>query len=72
MDISLEIHCDQCGSANYSLAAGADARLACNDCGADIGSLGELAADVETLARGQSAEALREGLEGFVRRDGAA
>jgi len=72
MDVSLEIHCDLCGSANYSLPVGTDARLTCNDCGTDLGSLDELRAEAETLARGQSAEALRRGLEAFVGRDDAA
>jgi hypothetical protein len=72
MDVSLEIHCDLCGSANYSLDDGAEARLICNDCGTDLGSIGELRAEAEALARAQSAEALRRGLEAFVGRDDAA
>lgn len=71
MDISLEIHCDLCGSANYSLGDGADARLTCNDCGTDLGSICDLRAEAENLARSQSAEALRRGLEAFVGRDDA-
>ena len=44
--MSVEINCENCGSANYSLPAGdIDAgTLLCNDCGAEQGSLGELKA----------------------------
>jgi hypothetical protein len=68
MDISLEIHCDLCGSANYSLPGGENeaAPLRCNDCGSDIGTLAELSAQAITLAKGQSAEALRRGLDNFI------
>jgi hypothetical protein len=68
MDISLEIHCDLCGSANYSLPADTDAaaELHCNDCGADIGTLAELQAEIAALATSQSAEALRRGLDTFI------
>ncbi len=72
MDISLEIHCDRCGSANYSIAEGDAARLSCNDCGNDLGTMAELRDAAETLARDQSAEALRRGLDAFVGRDGDA
>jgi hypothetical protein len=69
MDISLEIHCDLCGSANYSLPDGDDdeaAALRCNDCGSDIGTLAEFRVQAIALARGQSAEALRRGLDTFI------
>jgi uncharacterized Zn ribbon protein len=72
MDVSLEIHCDRCGSANYSITAGEGARLTCNDCGHDLGSIAELRDAAETLARDQSAEALRRGLDAFIRRGGDA
>lgn len=63
MDASVEMHCDACGSANYSLAGdGEAARLRCNDCGADQGSVGELKAALEEAALAQSAEALRKDL----------
>lgn len=64
MDVSVEIHCDACGSANYSLegGGGSDAAIRCNDCGADQGSVGELRAALEAAALAQSAEALRQGL----------
>ena len=41
MDVSVEIHCAACGSANYSLPEGAadDGAVACNDCGRRLGSV---------------------------------
>lgn len=65
MDISLEIHCETCGSANYSLPAGSggDAPILCMDCGADQGSVGALMAELSARALDQSAESLRLDLE---------
>jgi hypothetical protein len=65
MDISLEIHCETCGSANYSLPGGSgeDAPILCLDCGADQGSVGALKAELVARALGQSAESLRLDLE---------
>jgi hypothetical protein len=65
MDVTVEINCEACGSANYSLAAGTsdDAPILCNDCGAGQGSLGELKATMAERVLGQSAEALRSKLE---------
>jgi hypothetical protein len=66
MDVTVEINCEACGSANYSLAGGeADeaAAISCNDCGADQGSLGELKAAMAQRVIDQSAEALRSKLE---------
>ena len=64
MDVSVEVHCDACGSANYSLPDGAadDAAIRCNDCGADQGSVGALKAALIAQALDQSAESLRRGL----------
>ena len=64
MDISVELHCDRCGSANLSLPARDDeaAAIACNDCGEAHGSLAELKEELFACALQQSAEALREGL----------
>jgi hypothetical protein len=61
MDVSVEIHCELCGSANYSIGAGAgdDAPIQCNDCGADQGTLGELKDALAQQALDQSAESLR-------------
>jgi len=65
MDVSVEIHCEACGSANYSLPEGAaeDAPIRCNDCGADQGSVAELRAALVAEALAQSAESLRRGLD---------
>lgn len=67
MDVSVEIHCEACGSANYSLdgGEGPEAAIRCNDCGADQGSVGELKAELQQAALAQSAEALRRGLDGL-------
>jgi hypothetical protein len=64
MDVSVEIHCEACGSANYSLQDGGGdaARIRCNDCSADQGSVGELKAALLGQALGHSAEALRRDL----------
>lgn len=61
MDVSVEIHCSLCGSANYSLPdeQGEDAALQCNDCGRELGSVAELKAELLDQARARSAEALR-------------
>ena len=73
MDVSVEIHCEACGSANYSLPEGsADAApIRCNDCGADQGSVGELKAALIAAALAQSAEALRRDLGKLGRLDAA-
>ena len=65
MDVSVEINCEICGSANYSLPAGeADGgNVLCNDCGADQGSLGELKAALAERVIEHSAEALRRRLD---------
>ena len=65
MDISVELHCDKCGSANLSLPVGEDegASIACNDCGETHGTLTELREALFACARERSAEALRDGLE---------
>ena len=61
MDISLEIHCETCGSANYSLPEGGadEAPIVCLDCGTDQGKVGELKAALVARALDQSAESLR-------------
>lgn len=65
MDVSVEIHCESCGSANYSLPEGSaeDAPILCNDCGADQGSVAELRAALAAQALDRSAQALRRELE---------
>lgn len=64
MDVIVELHCDQCGSANLSLPPPdeGNAAIACNDCGADHGSLDALHRELIACARRRSAQALREGL----------
>lgn len=65
MDVSVDINCEACGSANYSLPRGEaeDGAVRCNDCGADQGSIGELKAALMDRVLGQSAEALRGKIE---------
>ena len=65
MDVTVELHCGQCGSANLSLPAREDeaARILCNDCGAEQGTLAELREELFACALAQSAEKLREGLD---------
>ena len=65
MDVSVEIHCESCGSANYSLPDGSadDAPIRCNDCGAPQGTIGELRAALLDQAIDHSAEALRRDLD---------
>ena len=65
MDVSVEIHCEACGSANYSLPEGSgdDAPIRCNDCGAQQGTIGELHAVLLRQAIDHSAEALRRDLD---------
>ena len=64
MDVSVEIHCGTCGSANFSLpeGSGAHAPILCNDCGGRMGSVGELNELLMAQALGHSAEALRRDL----------
>jgi hypothetical protein len=65
MDISLELHCEHCGSANYSLPdSEADGQIGCNDCGRDLGTVAELRADLIACVEAQSARALRGGASG--------
>jgi hypothetical protein len=65
MDVSVEIHCETCGSANYSLPGGHedDGPIRCNDCGAPQGTIGELRAGLLDQVFGHSAEALRRDLD---------
>jgi hypothetical protein len=65
MDVSVEIHCDACGSANYTLPEGerAEAPIRCNDCGADQGSVADLRAALIEQAFEHSAERMRRALD---------
>jgi uncharacterized Zn finger protein len=65
MDVSVEIHCETCGSANYSLPEGQNdnAAIRCNDCGAAQGTIGALRATLLEQVFDHSAEALRRDLD---------
>jgi hypothetical protein len=65
LDISVEVHCGTCGSANYSLPAGMadEAPIVCNDCSDRLGSVAELKAEMIGQAQAHSAEALRTQLD---------
>ena len=65
MDVSVEIHCETRGSANYSLPGGHedDGPIRCNDCGAPQGTIGELRAELLNQVFDHSAEALRRDLD---------
>jgi len=65
MDVSVEIHCELCGSANYSLPEGDEegAAIRCNDCGAHQGTVGELKSLLLEAVRDHCAEALRRDLD---------
>jgi hypothetical protein len=65
MDVSVEIHCETCGSANYSLPDGNEdgGPIRCNDCGAPQGTIGELRAALLEQVFDHSAEALRRDLD---------
>ena len=72
MEVTVEIHCGACGSANYSLPeSGEQSLLGCNDCGARLGSVAELKAEMLALAVAQSAEARRRDLSGLPPRGAA-
>ena len=73
MDVSVEIHCGTCGSANYSLPEGGadDAPLLCNDCGVRLGSVAELRTELLDQALAHCAETLRRDLD-RLREDEAA
>jgi DNA-directed RNA polymerase subunit RPC12/RpoP len=68
MDVSVEIHCGTCGSANYSMPEGESdqAAVVCNDCGVRLGSIAELKTELLEQATAHSAEALRKELDRFV------
>ena len=68
MDVSVEVHCSTCGSANYSLPEDAsdEAPVACNDCGRLFGTVADLKTEMLDQALAHSAEALRRDLERFL------
>ena len=65
MDISVELHCERCGSANLSIpdAANEGTQISCNDCSADQGTIAELREDLLACALQQSSQALRADLD---------
>lgn len=65
MDVSVEIHCEICGSANFSLGGGPSdsAALSCNDCGAGLGTVADLKEALLAQAIARSSEALRKDLD---------
>ena len=64
MDVTVELHCDKCGSANLSLPPPerVTSAIACNDCGADHGSLDALHQELIASAQRLSANVLRDGI----------
>jgi len=73
MDVTVEIHCAACGSANYSLQDGlrAGAFVRCNDCGRTLGTIEAMQAEMLDQALARSAEALRRGLGSAAGSEGA-
>ncbi len=65
MDVTVEIHCGACGSANFSLPGGSadDALVVCNDCRRTLGRVDGLKAELVARALALSAEALRDELD---------
>jgi DNA-directed RNA polymerase subunit RPC12/RpoP len=64
MDVSVEIHCGKCGSANYSLPEEmtSQASIICNDCGSGLATLDQLREELMAQVMARSAEALRHDL----------
>ncbi len=63
MDVSVELHCDKCGSANLAFPSHATAdEIACNDCGERHGTVAALGEQLLACARERSAQALREAI----------
>ena len=73
MDVSVEVHCANCGSANYAMPEGAAdaAPIICNDCGTRLGNVADLKAEMLEQALGHSAEALRRALDGLTKGEAA-
>jgi hypothetical protein len=73
MDVTVEIHCAACGSGNYSIPGGTAGgpSLTCMDCGRNLGSMEELAAEMLEQALAHSAEALRHGIGSTAQGKGA-
>ncbi len=71
MDVSVEIHCAACGSANWGLPGGLadEDPIHCNDCGRTMGSLRGLKDEMLSQAIARSADIQRQEID---RLDGAA
>ena len=65
MDVSIEVHCATCGSANYSLPSGLkpESPISCNDCGRVMGTMAALHDEILDQVAAHSAEALRRDLD---------
>ena len=65
MDVTVELHCGRCGSANYSLPGGIEeaATLLCNDCGEEMGRVGDLFDELLVQVQEHSMEALRRDID---------
>ena len=64
MDVSIEVHCATCGSANYSMPSGLEPEspISCNDCGRVMGTMAALHDEILDQVAAHSAEALRRDL----------
>lgn len=64
MDVSIEVHCATCGSANYSLPSGLEPNspILCNDCGRQMGTMAALHDELLDQVAAHSADALRRDL----------
>ena len=72
LEVTIEIHCAACGSANFSMPDSADdSLLTCNDCGAPLGSVATLKAELLAQALAQGAEARRRDLAQLDRDESA-
>jgi DNA-directed RNA polymerase subunit RPC12/RpoP len=65
MDITLELHCDQCGSANLTMPETdeEEAAIACNDCGEAHGTFGALKGELIACALAHSSQVQRKALD---------
>jgi hypothetical protein len=65
MDVSTEVHCGVCGSANYSLPSGSEPQstIICNDCGREMGTFANLVDELVAQVKAHSAEGLKRDLD---------
>ena len=64
MDVTLELHCDKCGSANLTMPETDEdeSAIACNDCSETHGTFGTLKAELIACALAHSSQAQRRAL----------